>query len=185
MFLYVVLAIVVIILVLFITAYNGFIRMRNRIEEAFSTMDVYLKKRFDIIPNLISTVKGYIKHESQTLISVVNARNEAMASKDTNLRMENENAITGSLSKLFALAERYPDLRADSQFLELQNQLVHIENDIAQSRKYYNAVVKQFNTKCEIFPSSIIASMFNFQRRNYFEVASNAERENVKVDFDE
>jgi LemA protein len=159
--------------------------MRNRIEEAFSTMDVYLKKRFDIIPNLISTVKGYIKHESQTLLNVVHARNEAMASKDADSRMESENAITGSLSKLFALAESYPELRADSQFLELQNQLVNIENDIAQSRKYYNAVVKQFNTKCEVFPSSIIATMFNFQKRKFFELASNAERENVKVDFNE
>lgn len=185
MFVYVVLAIVAIIFVWFITAYNGFIRMKNRIEEAFSTMDVYLKKRFDIIPNLVSTVKGYIKHESQTLTNIVNARNKAIASKDTDSRMASENDITGSLSKIFALAESYPELRANSQFLELQNQLVDIENDIAQSRKYYNAVVKQFNTKCEVFPSSIIASMFGFKRRNYFEVTSSKERENIKVIFDE
>jgi LemA protein len=185
MFLYFVLAIIAIIIVWVIIVYNGFIRIRNSIEEAFSTMDIYLKKRFDIIPNLISTVKGYIKHESQTLINVVNARNDAIASKDTDSRMESENAITGSLSKLFALAERYPDLRADSQFLDLQNQLVNIENDIAQSRKYYNAVVKQFNTKSEVFPSSIIAAIFSFKRRNYFEVSNNKERENVKVDFNE
>jgi LemA protein len=185
MTLIIVLAVIVLLAVWLISGYNGFVKKRNRVEEGFATMDVYLKKRFDIIPNLVSTVKGYAKHEKETLAEVVKARNNAISAKDLDERVTQENAISGALGKLFALAENYPNLKADSQFLDLQRQLENVENDIAQSRKYYNAVVKEFNTKCEMFPASIIAKMFSFKRFNMFEVSDETERENVKVSFDE
>lgn len=173
-----------VIVVWFIAGYNGFIRQKNRVEEGFATMDVYLKKRYDIIPNLVNTVKGYASHEKKTLDAVINARNSAASSASTSERVENENVMSGALDRLFALAENYPNLKADTQFLDLQRQLSDIENDIAQARKYYNAVVKDFNTKCEMFPSNILAGIFGFKRYNMFEVESETERENVKVSFD-
>jgi len=178
-------AVVAVVVIWFITGYNGFIKQKNRVEEGFSTMDVYLKKRYDIIPNLVNTIKGYTKHEKDTLDAVVKARNMAAASNSTSERVANENLVNGALGRLFALAENYPDLKADKQFLDLQTQLSDIENDIAQARKYYNAVVKTFNTKCEMFPSNIIAGVFGFKRYNMFEVESEIERQNMKVSFDE
>ncbi len=176
---------IVILVILFITLYNGFIRLRNRVDEAFSTMDVYLKKRFNLIPNLINTVKGYTAHEKSTLEQVVNARNRALSAKDISNRAKSEGMITGALKNLFALAESYPELKADTQFLELQKQLSAMEEDIAQSRKYYNAVVKQFNTKCDLFPSSIIALIFSFKKLSYFEIDDLSQRDGIEVNFNE
>ncbi len=175
--------VIILILLWFVGAYNGFVRLKNSIEEAFSTMDVYLKKRYDLIPNLVSTVKGYAAHESETFEKVVQARNAAMNAGSVEDRMQNENAISGALKSIFALAEAYPELKANTNFLELQDQLKRTEDEIANSRKYYNAVVKEFNTKRETIPTSIIASMFNFEKKPMFEVSDASQRENVKVEF--
>ena len=174
--------IVVLILIWLASTYNGLIRKRNTCEEAFSTMDVYLKKRFDLIPNLVSTVKGYAKHESETLEKVIAARNSG-ATQTVEERMEDENQITGALRQIFALSENYPDLKANQNFLDLQGQLKSIEADIANARKYYNGAVKEFNNACEQVPSNIVANMFHFERKPMFEVKEEAERENVKVEF--
>ena len=181
-----VLILVIIIAVIAIWAvatYNGFIKARNSVEEGFSTMDVYLKKRFDLIPNLVETVKGYAKHEKETLENITAARAKVSNAGSVEERAQAENQLTGALTTLFAVAEAYPDLKANTNFLNLQNQLQQVEQDIANARKYYNAVVKKYNNKCEMFPSSIIAGMFHFDRKPMFEVGSEAERENVQVQF--
>lgn len=179
----IVLALIVIGVIWVISAYNGFVRLRNMVEEAFSTMDVYLKKRYDLIPNLVETVKGYAAHEAGTLEKVVQARNMAAGAKTIEDKIQGENMLQGTLKSLFAIAEAYPELKANTNFLDLQSQLQRIEEDIANSRKYYNAVVKEYNIKTESFPSNIIAGMFNFTRKPMFEVNDEAEREAVKVKF--
>lgn len=180
---YVLGGLVVLLIIWFIAAYNGFVRLRNSIEEAFSTMDVYLKKRYDLIPNLVETVKGYAAHEKETLAGVIAARNMAASATTVEGRVEGENALQGTLKSLFALAEAYPDLKANTNFLQLQGELRQIEDEIASSRKYYNAVVKTYNTKREVFPSVIVANMFSFQKKPLFEVSAEAERESVRVKF--
>lgn len=179
----IVLVIVVIIVLIVIGMYNGLVKMRNAVEEAFSTMDVYLKKRFDLIPNLVETVKGYATHEKDTLERVIQARNMAQAATTPEDRIKGDTQLTGALKSLFAIAEGYPQLRANENFLGLQNQLQAVEEDIANSRKYYNGTVRIYNTKTEVFPSSLIASAFHFQRKPLYEIADTAERENVKVQF--
>ncbi|MDL2211900.1 LemA family protein [Erysipelotrichaceae bacterium OttesenSCG-928-M19] len=180
----IVIAIIVVILILYIVGtYNGFVAMRNSVEEAFSTMDVYLKKRYDLIPNIVETVKGYAKHEQGTLEGVMQARNSAMDSKTTDEEIAAQGELQKTLGRLFAVAENYPDLKANVNFLDLQNQLSEIETEIAQSRKYYNAVVKTYNIKLESFPSNIIGNLFKFTRKPLYEVNDEAERENVKVAF--
>lgn len=175
--------ILAIIIIWIIASYNGFVKLKNSIEEAFSTMDVYLKKRYDLIPNLVETVKGYAKHESETLEKVIQARNIAAGAKNIEDKVAGENMLTGMLKSLFAVAEAYPDLKANTNFMDLQDELKDIEDEIANSRKYYNAVVKAYNTKREIFPSVIIAGLFRFTKKPLFEVGSEQERENVKVKF--
>jgi LemA protein len=179
----IILAVIAIIAIWTISAYNGFIRLRNIVEEAFATMDVYLKKRYDLIPNLVETVKGYAAHEKTTLENVVKARNMAADAKTIEGRIEGENMLQNTLRSLFAIAEAYPDLKANQNFLDLQAQLQRIEEDIANSRKYYNAVVKEYNVKAESFPSNIIAGIFNFTRKTMFEVNDQTEREAVRVQF--
>lgn len=167
----------------FIATYNTFIRMRNNIDEAFSTMDVYMKKRYDLIPNLVETVKGYAKHEKETLEKVMAARYGAMNSATTEQKLENENILQGALKSLFAVAENYPNLKADANFRELQDTLKTLEDEIANSRKFYNGNVKVYNTKREVFPSNIVANIFKFEKRPLFEVDSAEERKAVKVSF--
>lgn len=178
----IIIAIVVLIVLWVILTYNSFIKMKTGCEEGFATMDVYLKKRFDLIPNLVATVKGYAKHEAETLEKVIAARN---AGGRTSLedKIEDENQITGAIRQIFALSESYPDLKANTNFQELQAQLSSIEEDIANSRKYYNAVVKNYNTKCQTIPSNIIAKIFHFEKLPMFSVDDEAERKNVKVEF--
>lgn len=179
----IVIAVIVVIIIIWIVGtYNGLIRRRTQCEEAFSTMDVYLKKRFDLIPNLVLTVKGYAKHESETLEKVIEARNSG-ATQTVDERMESENQITGALRQIFALSENYPDLKANQNFLDLQGQLKKLEEDIANARKYYNGSVKEYNNKCLTVPSNIIANMFKFERKPMYEVEEAAERQNVKVEF--
>ena len=178
----VVLAVIVILAIWVIGAYNGFVKLRNMVREAFATMDVYLKKRHDLVPNLVETVKGYAKHEAGTLEKVTAARNAAVNATSVESRMESENALTGTLRTLFAVAEAYPDLKANANFMDLQKQLQTIETDIANSRKYYNAIVRDYNIKVESFPSLIIASLFKFAKEPMFEIGAE-ERENVDVKF--
>jgi LemA protein len=163
--------------------YNSFIKLRNIVEESFSTMDVYMKKRFDLIPNLVETVKGYAAHEQGTFEKVTAARSAIQSAGNVEDRMAAENALTGTLKSLFAVAEAYPDLKANSNFMDLQAQLQLIEQDIANSRKYYNATVKDYNTKTEQFPANVIANIFNFKRKPMFELDNEAERQNVNVSF--
>lgn len=179
--------IVIIVLVLFVlivafgvSSYNKLIRMRNKCDEGFATMDVYLKKRFDLIPNLVETVKGYAKHEADTLSSVIAQRN---AAKTTSEVMKSEGQITNAVRGVFAVAESYPDLKANTNFMDLQNQLKSIEEDIANARKFYNAVVREYNDAIMVVPTNIIASMFHFEKRTMFEITNEQERENVQVKF--
>lgn len=179
----IIILIIVVLVVWLISSYNGFVKLRNKTEEAFSAMDVSLKKRYDLIPNYVETVKGYAKHESETLKNVVNARNMAMTASTPEERIEKDNLLTGSLRSLFAIAENYPELKANTNFLELQKQLSDIEEEIAGSRRYYNGVVNKFNTKTEMFPGNLIAGIFGFHRKPLYEVNDIQERENVKVSF--
>jgi LemA protein len=178
----IIVVVVVILLLWFIAIYNRFVTLRNRVEEGFSTMDVYMKKRHDLVPNLVETVKGYAKHESSTFEKVVKARNMAMSAGTMEQRAEGENMLTGTLKSLFALAESYPELKANQNFLDLQGQLTGLENDIASSRKYYNALVREFNIAREAFPSVIVAGMMHLEKKQMFEI-DERERENVKVQF--
>ena len=178
-----VLAVVVILVIWLISSYNGFIRLRNKCEEAFSAMDVSLKKRYDLIPNLVETVKGYAKHESQTLEAVVAARNRAVNAGTIDQKIAGDQQVSNALRSLFAVAESYPELKASEGFNSLQNQLSRVEEEIAGSRRYYNGVVNKYNTKTEMFPGSILAGMFGFERKPLYEVNSDQERENVKVSF--
>lgn len=170
----------IVVLGLLVVLYNGLVTKRNKCDEAFSTMDVYLKKRFDLIPNLVETVKGYAKHEAQTLEAIIAKRNSGSMTMDQ--RMENEQQISGAVRSIFALAENYPDLKANQNFTNLQDQLKKVEDDIANARKFYNAVVREYNNACQTVPSNIVASIFNFTKKPMYEAAE-AERENVRVSF--
>jgi LemA protein len=163
--------------------YNVLVKLRNAVDEAFSTMDVYLKKRFDLVPNLVETVKGYASHEAGTFEAVTAARAMIAGATNPEQRVEGENMLTGALKSLFAVSEAYPDLKANTNFLDLQGQLQVIEQDIAQSRKYYNGTVKQMNNRVEMFPSNIFANVFGFSKYPFFTVTEEAERENVAVSF--
>ena len=180
-------AIVLIILVCWwVRTRNNFVRLKNRVEEGMSTIDVYLKKRFDLIPNLVETVKGYTKHESETLEKVVAARSMSMGAKTAEEKMAAANGLSSSLRTLFtAISESYPDLKANTNFLDLQRQLKSIESELESARRYYNGVVKTFNTKLELFPANIIAKRMGeeYTKKAYFELDSAEERQNVKVSF--
>ncbi len=177
---------IIAILAWYISTRNDFVRLKNKVEEAWATIDVYLKKRFDLIPNLVETVKGYAKHESETLQAVVSARNIAMGAKTPDEKMAAANGLTSSLRTFFnVVQESYPELRANQNFLDLQNQLKGIENDLEAARRYYNGTVKTFNTKLELFPANIVGSRMgaDYTKREYFELDSAEERQNVKVSF--
>ena len=179
-------AIIFIILVILgvsvILSYNGFVKSRNQIEEAFSTMDVYLKKRYEMIPRLVEIVKQYSIHEKETLDRIVQARSMAIKASTVEERGQNENMLSGALKSLFAISEGYPELKANENYLELQTQLADLEDEISQSRKYYNGVVKVMNNKVEIFPSNLFAKLFGFNRYPYF-MADEYERQNVEIRF--
>ena len=178
-------AIIIIIILLAawaVVSYNGFVKLRNQIEEAFSTMDIYLKKRYEMIPNLVEIVKQYSIHEKETLEKIVQARSMAINARSVEERGQNENMLSGALKSLFAISEGYPELKANQNYLELQDKLVVLEDDISQSRKYYNGVVKVMNNKVEIFPSNLFAKIFGFNRYPYF-MAEEYERQNVEIRF--
>lgn len=177
-----VVALVVLIAIWYIATYNKLVGLKVRVEEAFATMDVFLKKRYDLIPNLVETVKGYASHESETLEAVIQARANAHDSKNMQEKMENEGELSKTLGRLMVLSENYPNLKADTQFLNLQNQLQTLENEISQARKYYNGIVKTFNTLIMTFPSMFVASMGKFEKAEFFNIEEE-ERQNVKVSF--
>lgn len=179
---YIVLFVIFLVIVWFLFTYNKFIRLNNSVSEAFSTMDVYLKKRWDLIPGLVETVKGYAKHEERTFEEVTKLRSEVYDAMNDSTKLETNEKLSQGIVKVMALAEAYPELKASDSFRDLSNRLTNIENDIANSRKYYNAVVKQFNNLVQMFPSSLIAGIFGYSVKLMFQ-ASDGERENVKINL--
>lgn len=182
--LYVAIAIVIILLVYSFSTYNSFVKLSNQVKEAFSTMDVYLKKRWDLIPNIVEVVKGYAKYEKETLKEIVELRNCTYNKMSNSEKVDTNNKLSNELSKLMAIAENYPDLKASENFRDLSNQLSKVEEDIANSRKYYNGAVRVYNNKVQMFPSNLIASMFRYKKQKMFEIGSN-EKENIKVKLED
>ena len=182
LFIWIIVAIVVLLIAYLLLAYNGLVSLRNRIENAWAQIDVQLKRRYDLIPNLVETVKGYAAHERETLDAVIRARNVALAAEGPQDQAAAENMITGALKSVFALSEAYPDLKANVNFLNLQEELTGTEGRIAYARQFYNDTVFRYNTKVQSVPSNIVANQFNFSERQYFEV-DEASRGNVEVDF--
>lgn len=180
------LIILVVLGLIVMSMYNKLVALKNRVLEAWSGIDVQLKRRYDLIPNLVNTVKGYAAHESGTLEKVIQARNQAMSasgSKDINGQVQAENALASTLKSLFALSENYPDLKANTSFIQLQSSLGEIEEHLQNARRYYNALVRDNNTAVESFPSNLIANNFGFGRFDFFEIENDAERDNPVVQF--
>lgn len=178
------LIVVVVLAFIVIAMYNGLVRLRVRVDNAWADIDVQLKRRYDLIPNLVETVKGYAGHERDTLEAVVEARNRAMSAEGPAAQAEAENVLTGALRQLFALAEAYPQLRAVESFTQLQNTLNEIEGAIQGARRYYNAVVRDYNTKTQVFPTNLLANTFGFTKREFFALEDEAEREAPAVSFE-
>ncbi|MEA3398511.1 MAG: LemA family protein [Patescibacteria group bacterium] len=184
--LWIVVIVIAALILIVIGMYNSLIRLKNRVAEAWSDIDVQLKRRYDLIPNLVKTVKGYASHEKETFEKVTAARTAAMAAQskgDAKEQAAAENMLSSTLKSIFALSENYPDLKANTNFLELQRELSDTENKIQASRRFYNGNVRDFNTKLEVFPTNIIGSMLSFKSREYFEIEDEKEKENVKVSF--
>ncbi len=165
-----------------IVTYNSLMGLKNKVGDQWSQIDIELKRRFDLIPNLVSTVKGYAKHESETLENVINARNSYLSADTKEKAMDADNVLTNAVTKLFALSESYPELKANQNFADLQKQLEETEDKISFARKFYNDTALQLNNKIDMFPSNIIAKMFKFNKVEFFK-ANEADRENVKVEF--
>jgi len=182
---YILLAVVAAIIIWVIYIYNRFVRLTNRTEEGWSDIDVQMKRRYDLIPNLVETVKGYAAHEAGTLQKVTEARTKAMGAQTVAEHAEAENMLTGALKSLFAVSEAYPDLKANSNFVELQRELSDTENKIQAARRFYNGVVQELQNAIEMFPSNLVGSMFGFKTREFFELGEGeqAAREPVKVKF--
>lgn len=171
------------VVVFFIATYNSFISLINRSKEAWSDIDIQLKRRYDLIPNLVETVKGYATHERELLEKVAEARSRAMQAQGLKEKGEAENVLSGTLKSLFAVSENYPDLKASTNFLELQRELTDTEDKIQAARRFYNGNVRDLNIKVESFPSNVIASMFNFKKMDLFEIENKEEKEPVQVKF--
>ncbi|MDR2229597.1 MAG: LemA family protein [Flavobacteriaceae bacterium] len=179
----VVIALVAIVLLYGVSVYNKLVKFRNLVQEAWSSIDVMLKKRYDLIPNLVETVKGYATHERETLDSVTQARTMAKNAGSVQEKEAAEKNLNQAMMNLFAVAEQYPDLKANTNFQQLQNELSSLESDIEKSRRYYNGTVRENNTLVESFPSNIIASMYKFEKAPFFELQNTAEREVPSVKF--
>ena len=182
-FTWIIVIIIVVIIGWLIGVYNGLIKLKNRTDEAWSDIDVQLKRRYDLIPNLVETVKGYAAHEKTAFENVTEARSRAMGAKSVKEQAEAENALAGTLKTLFAVAEAYPDLKANQNFLELQRELTDTEDKIQASRRFYNGNVRDFNIKIQTFPNNMVAQMLGFKQREFFETEEVAAREPVKVNF--
>src|SRR5438874_703620 len=179
----IVLGILVLLVFFFIGMYNSLVRLKMTCDNAWADIDVQLKRRYDLIPNLVETVKGYAGHEKETLEAVISARNRAMTATSPADKAQAENQLSGALKSLFALSEAYPQLRAIESFTSLQNSLTQIEDSVQNARRYYNAVVRDLNTRIQQFPTSIFAGMLGFKPREFFEVSAPTEREAPKVSF--
>lgn len=183
MFLYIILGVFVLI-GFAIYLYNSLVTSRNRVDEAWSDIEVQLKRRYDLIPNLIETVKGYTKQESSVLENVTKARSMAMGAGNITEKLQDENMLSGALKSLFAVAESYPDLKSNQNFLQMQGDLTDTENKLQASRRFYNSTVRDYNTKLQTFPSNIFASMFSFTSRDFFDIDEKGpEGQPVKVQF--
>ncbi len=178
----IILIILAIIIILIIGLYNSLIKLKNRVKEAWSDIDVQLKRRYELIPNLMGAVKGYMKHEEGVLTKVTEARSNAMNAQGTEEKAEAENILSGTLKNLFALSENYPDLKASQNFLQLQDEVSDTENKIQAARRFYNGQVRDFNTKIQIFPNNLIAKTLGFIKYSFFKIKEK-EKENVEVKF--
>ena len=180
--LYIVLVIAAVLVVFGIGVYNSLIVLKNKVDEGWSDIDTQLKRRYDLIPNMVETVKGYAKHEKSTFEAVTKARAAAMQAGTPDAKAKAENMLSSTLKSLFAIAENYPELKANENFMKLQETLSEIEEHIQMSRRYYNGTVRDFNTKLQVFPNNIFAGILGFKKRDFFEIGEN-ERKNVKVSF--
>lgn len=179
---YLVIGVITLLVIYVLVTYNGFVRIKNRVEEAFSTMDIYLKKRWDLIPNIVETVKGYAEHEKSTLSEVIKLRNGTYDDMSSDEKIKANQQLSKGITKIMALVEQYPDLKANDNFKDLSTQLTQIEDEIANSRKYYNGTVREFNDKVQMFPSNVVAMIFGYKAKKMFE-SNEEERKNVKVSF--
>lgn len=180
----IIIAVLVVIVLWFIATANKLTKKRMKAENAFADIDVFLKKRYDLIPNIVSTVKGYAKHEKETLEAVINARNSAVSASSVDDKIDADNQVTQAISKLFALTESYPELKANENFIKLQDELSGIEKEVAGARQYYNAAVRSYNYNVMAIPDSIVASIMHHEKMKMFE-ANEEERKNVTVNFNE
>lgn len=180
---WIVIIIIAVIAVVVVLMYNNLVRLRQRMKEAWSDIDVQLKRRYDLIPNLVETVKGYASHERELLERVTEARTRAMGASNTKEKADAENMLSGTLKTLFAVSENYPQLKANENFLELQRELSDTENKIQAARRFYNGNVMELNTKVESFPTNIVAGMFGFKQEDFFELEEEAAKEPVQVKF--
>lgn len=181
--LFVPLVIIAAIILWGVAVYNGLVTLKNRVDEAWSDIDVQLKRRYDLIPNLVNTVKGYATHEKELFEKVTQARTQAMGAQNPAAKAEAENMLSGTLKSLFAVSENYPELKANQNFLELQRELTDTEDKIQASRRFYNGNVRDFNIKLEVFPDTLVAKILNYTKREFFEIANPVEKEPVKVQF--
>lgn len=176
-------AVLISLFIAFFAMYNNLVKLSVTADEGFSTMDVYLKQRYDLIPNLVNTVKGYLKHEKETLENIVKLRASAISATTNDEKVKINNELTQAVGKLIAVAEAYPDLKANANFIELQHSLEKIEQDIVNGRKYYNASIRDYNKACRTFPSVIVAKIFKFEPREMFVIEDQKQREPVIVEF--
>lgn len=180
---WIILAVVIVLVLIIISLYNNLVRLRQKVRNAWSQIDVQLQRRFDLIPNLVDTVKGYMNHEEGTLTKIAELRTSWANASSVAEKAELDNQLSGALKTIMAVSESYPDLKANTNFSELQEELQNTENKISFSRQFYNDTVTMYNTKLEVIPSNIIASMFHFELAELFKVDSDEARKNVKVDF--
>ena len=182
MWLWIILAVIILIIIYVFILYNNFISLDNKVKEAFSTMDVYLKKRWDLIPNLVETVKGYAKYEEETLTRVTKLRNNIYNEMTNDEKIINNEELSSDVSKIMALKEAYPELKANESFMDLSNKLTKIEDDIANARKYYNGTVRIYNNKVQMFPNNIFAKIFGYKTKRMFE-ASLEDKQNIRINL--
>lgn len=180
---YIILGIIFLIGLIFIALYNVLVTARNRVEEAWSDIDVQLKRRYDLIPNILEAVKGYAQYEKGVFERVTEARTAALSAKTAREHSAAENTLSNTLKTLFAVSENYPDLKANANFLDLQRELADTENKIQAARRFYNSVVLEYNTRLQVIPTNMLATLFYFKPRDFFELSTDGERENIKVSF--
>ncbi len=184
MLVYIIIFLVIVLVLLVLLTYNKFVKLNNRVDEAFSTMDVYLKKRWDLIPNIVDTVKGYAKHEKSVFEEIVKLRNSSYDNMNSDEKIDINNKLSYGIDNVMMIAERYPELKSNENFMDLSKQLTKNEDDIANARKFYNANVRKFNDFVQVFPNNIVAMLFGYKKKNMFEIKE-IERNNVQINLSE